>query len=302
MNSIVITGPTGTIGIALIKKMISEKIYVLAIVREGSQNINLIPKSIYVEVIECNLNNLKILNISKQYDVFFHFAWDGTIGIGRDDLYHQLDNVIYTLDAVHLANKLGCSLFIGAGSQAEFGRSNTILSPKSLTNPETGYGIAKLTAGHMSRSLCKTLNIRNLWVRVFSIYGPNDDKNTLIMSLINNISTNTSIRLTAGEQIWDYLYSADAAQAFYLLAKSKDLNNKIYCLGGGIGKPLKDYIKDVRDIINPKYDLVFGENPYSQNQVMHLIADISDLKLDVGFEPITLFNEGIKNIILGEKL
>ena len=43
----------------------------------------------------------------------------GTID-GRDDSYTQLDNVKYTLDACKLAKKSNCSVFVGAGSQAEY--------------------------------------------------------------------------------------------------------------------------------------------------------------------------------------
>lgn len=296
MKKVIITGPTGTIGIALIKQCIVHNIEVLAIVRENSTNIKYIPNSPLVKIIECNIDKYNTLNLNENYDVFIHFAWDGTMGKDRDNLYHQLDNVKYTLDAVHIAKRSGCSLFIGAGSQAEYGRSNSPLSSNTFTQPETGYGIAKLAAGHMSRNLCEMLNLRHLWVRILSIYGPYDDPKTLIMSLIENIHKNTEMNLSSGEQIWDYLYSKDAANAFYLLSTS-NLNNKTYCLGSGVGKPLKEYINTIRDLINPNYKLKLGTIPFSSRQLTYLCADISDLTKDTGFTPQTSFKDGILELL-----
>lgn len=296
MKRVIITGPTGTIGVALINLFIKNDIEVLAITREKSANIKYIPNSPLVKIIECNIDKYNGLSLNENYDVFIHFAWDGTMGKDRDNHYQQLDNVKFTLDAVHLAKRSRCSLFIGAGSQAEYGRSNSPLSSNTLTQPETGYGIAKLAAGHMSRNLCETLNMRHLWVRILSVYGPYDDPKTLIMSLINNIQSNKEMNLSSGEQVWDYLYSKDAANAFYLLSTS-DLNNKTYCLGSGVCKPLKEYITTIKDLINPNYKLKLGTIPFSSRQLTYLCADISDLEKDTGFTPHTSFEEGILELI-----
>lgn len=146
MNKVVITGATGMIGRTLIEYLIEKGFTVLAIIRENSKRKFSLPQNKNLKIIECNLNNLCTLNIKERYDAFFHFAWDGTFGSSRNDLYTQNLNIKYTLDAVELANKLGCSTFIGAGSQAEYGRVNEIISPSTKTNPENGYGIAKLAA------------------------------------------------------------------------------------------------------------------------------------------------------------
>ena len=54
----------------------------------------------------------------------------------------QNANIKYTLDAVELAKRLGCKTFIGAGSQAEYGRVEGTISEKTDKNPENGYALA----------------------------------------------------------------------------------------------------------------------------------------------------------------
>lgn len=296
MKRIVINGPTGAIGTALINKCIEEEIEVLAICRKGSKRMENIPKSDFVTIIECNLEELLDLSIANQYDVFYHFAWEGTFGDFRNDMYLQNRNVKYTLDAVQLAKRLGCHTFIGAGSQAEYGRAEGILHPSTPTFPENGYGVAKLCAGQMSRLLCQQLGMKHIWTRILSVYGPNDGEKTMVMSTIKQLFNGEVPKFTKGEQMWDYLYSGDAANAMYLIGESGH-DGKVYCLGSGEVKPLYEYICIIRDLIDSNLKLNIGAIPYSHNQVMFLCADIDDLKADVGFSPSTRFDEGIRKII-----
>ena len=53
--------------------------------------------------------------------------------------------------------------------------------------------------------------------------------------------------------------------------------------------------------MKPNVPLKFGGKPYAENQVMHLEADISDLKRDTGFEPKISFEEGISRILKAYK-
>lgn len=288
----VITGATGAIGVALINKLIQEGNEVLVITRkESKRNVN-IPKNENVNIVFSALNELAGLEINGGYDVFYHLAWDGTVGADRNNAKKQCDNVRYTIDAVRLAHRLGCQTFIGVGSQAEYGRVCEPLNSKTATFPENGYGMAKLCAGQLSSLEAKSLGLRHIWVRVLSVYGPYDGMQSVVMSTINKVRNGEPIECTKGEQIWDFLYSEDAANALHLLGKS-NLDKKIYVLGSGEGKPLSSYIEEICNMLNAKSKPVFGAIPYSPNQVMFLQADIRELQVDVGWKPTTSFKEGV---------
>lgn len=293
---IVITGATGAIGTSLIKKAINENDEVLVITRrESKRNIN-IPKHPLVKIVYSSLDQLKNIELKETYNVFYHLAWDGTVGTERNNLHKQCDNIKYAIDAVNLAYKLGCKAFVGVGSQAEYGRVNEPLSENTSVNPENGYGIAKLCAGKMTEIQAKSLGVRHVWVRVLSIYGVNDGSQSLVSSTINKAMQGETILCTKGEQVWDYLYSDDAAEALFLLGKCENARGT-YVLGSGRSRLLKEYIKDIRDTINPNVEINFGAVPYNENQVMYLTANIDKLKNDVGFEPKMDFCLGIKEII-----
>lgn len=294
----IITGATGAIGIALIHELISNGIEVLVFCRKGSKRNSQIPNHDLVTKCNCNLSELKDVQNStgKNYDVFYHFAWEGTTGVARNDMYLQNMNVKYALDAVALAHRFGCKLFVGAGSQAEYGRFEGVLQPNTPVFPEMGYGYAKLCAGQMTREYAHQLGMKHIWTRILSVYGPNDGSQSMVMSTICKLKNNEVPKFTKGEQMWDYLYSGDAAQAFYLLGNN-GVDGKTYVLGSGQAHPLKEYIEMIRDIVNPNSRVDIGALPYGDKQVMHLQADITELQKDTGFMPCTNFKEGIKNII-----
>lgn len=298
MERVVITGPTGAIGIAMIRECIRQGREVVAICHKNSGRISYIPTSPLVTIVECDLQNLKELQADTvgPCDFFFHLAWAGTTGAARNDMQLQTKNIQYTLDAVELAVRLGCSVFVGAGSQAEYGLTNTKLTPDTPVKPETGYGMAKLCAGQMSRHLCKERNIRHIWMRILSIYGPYDGPNSMLSITINKLLKDERPVFTKGEQIWDYLYSEDAAKAM-LLAAEKGKDGAVYCLGSGMGRQLREYIEIVRNLTNKDIKLQFGEVPYAKRQLMYLCADISSLTKDTGFLPCTEFEDGIEKTI-----
>jgi nucleoside-diphosphate-sugar epimerase len=117
------------------------------------------------------------------------------------------------------------------------------------------------------------------------------------MSTIAKLQAGEIPPFTKGEQIWDYLYSGDAAEAFRLIG-DKGVDGKIYVLGSGQARPLVQYIEQLRDVVSPGAELGIGDIPYGEKQVMYLCADISELTADTGWKPNTQFSEGIKEIIL----
>ena len=296
MNKIIVTGATGCVGSAIVRRALAQGMEVTCIVHEGSKRLSNLPQDEKVKIVECNLSDYTSLQLGEGYDTFIHMAWEKTFGASRDDAEVQMHNIQYTLDACHLAKRCGCQVFVGAGSQAEYGVQSVDLTPDHPVNPESGYGIAKYAAGKLSAMLCKSLGIRQNWVRILSVYGPNDGENTLISYVIRELKSGRSPELTKCEQIWDYLYADDAADAILAIAE-KGVDGKAYPLGSGKGRRLSEYIDDIRSLVNPSIDVKYGVKDYYPHQPMHLVANISELTKDTGWEPDYLFAQGVERII-----
>lgn len=295
---VVITGAKGAIGHALIAECIKQNIEVLAICHRGSKRAGLLADEVgrmlqsehaglNGELPNCGLSNEQLLNReaqdrlleieylnldeyatgfhSKPYDIFFHMAWSGTTGASRNDEALQQQNAAYSLDAVRLAKKLGCHTFVFAGSQAEYGRVEGKLTEDTKTCPENEYGKYKLQAGEKTRALCESLSIKHIWARILSVYGPYDSKTSMIMSAISKLRNGECAQFTKGEQQWDYLYSADAANAL-LLAAMKGKHGRIYPIGSGSVRVLSEYIRILKNQIDPHAKIELGAVPYAPSR------------------------------------
>lgn len=273
----------------------------ILITHKGSKRNCQIPNNALISVMYADIAEYDQLDTEgRKADAFIHLSWMKTVGAGRNDVDAQLKNIEYTMSAVRLASKLGCKVFLGTGSQAEYGRVEGYLNSKVSTLPENGYGMAKLCAGQMSRLLCEQLGMEHIWTRVLSVYGPYDGENTMVMSAIRKFLAKEDTHFTKGEQKWDYMYSKDIANVMVkLLASGK--NGKTYCLGSGIGRQLREYIHDIYVAINGEdvsdEELGIGDVEYSEKQVMFLCADVSELVEDIGELELTEFNKGISEVI-----
>lgn len=296
IKSIIVTGATGAVGSAVVRCAIAKGLAVTCIVHKGSQRLSNLPQDKGITLVECNLSDYNTLQLEGEYDAFVHLSWEKTFGASRDDADVQMRNIQYTLDAVKLANRCGCKVFVGTGSQAEYGVQSVDLTSSLYVNPESGYGIAKYAAGKLSAMLCNSYGIRQNWVRILSVYGPNDGSNTLISYLIKELKAGRSPQLTKCEQMWDYLYADDAGEAILAVVEN-GVDGKAYPLGSGNGRKLSEYVQDIRDVVNKSVVIQYGAKDYYPHQPMHLVADISDLIEDTGWEPKVSFIEGIKCII-----
>lgn len=298
MRRAILTGATGAVGTALVKKLVSNGTEVLVFVRPDSVRKSNILNNSLVSVLECGMSDYASVenNTGKAYDAFYHLAWSGTVGSGRNDMKQQASNIKYALDAVDIAHKFGCKVFIGAGSQAEYGRHDGKLKPNTPCFPENGYGMAKLCAGQMTRERAHQLGMKHIWARILSVYGPNDSPLSAMNVIVDKLLAGEKPSLTAGEQVWDYLYADDAAEALSRMAESgKD--GMIYPLGSGNAYPLRQYFEMMRDAVDKDLPLGLGELPYAENQIMYLQADLTALTNDTGFEPKVSFEEGIARVV-----
>ena len=279
-------------GLALIRQCLKNNVKIIAFVRPDSKNAHKLPVCNLITPVISSLENIGKVHLPyscSRADVFYHIGWINNTKEKRNSCHAQAENIPCAIDTVHLAKKMECSRYIYLGSQAEIGLSD---------EPVTANGIAKYAAGKMTSIECKVLGLEHIWVRLLSEYGPNDHEDRLVKQFIRHCRDNKPMDLGDCNKIWDYLYEDDAGAALYLIGL-KGYSNKIYALGSGDGRPLKEYLEIIKNKINPDYQPNYGALKNIENDISYLRADISELKKDTGWCPKTSFDEGI-NFILKE--
>ena len=294
-----VTGATGFLGSFLTERLLHAGTEVAVLVRPGGSTARIDPVLSRVTRIDGDLRDLppseaRIREFAP--DIVFHLAWFGVAGKHRNDSKQMQMNLPGTLELVRLAQRVGCRTWIGLGSQAEYGPQDHRLNEDARTRPTTTYGLVKLCTGMAAANLARRLGLRMAWLRLFSMYGPRDNPDTMVSYLIRTLLAGERPRLTACEQVWDYLYVEDAAEAVYQVATTPTAAG-VFNLGSGHGVVLREFVEQVRDLTDPGLPLRFGEVPYRPDQVMHLEADISRLECVADWQPATSLRTGLHHTV-----
>jgi nucleoside-diphosphate-sugar epimerase len=285
LKKAVVTGATGFLGYALLKELIQNDVFVYALCRNNSSRASRLSGLDNVMAIEADLGcDAKIPGIYGA-DVFYHLAWEGR----RNDFEGQYKNVDMAVNCVRLAAELGCTRFICTGSQAEYGSTAELITEETPLNPATAYGACKTAAYYLTADLAKRIEIEHTWARVFSVYGPNDNPNTLVMTLLRDLKSKGEAKLdTDGEHIWNYLFEEDAARALRLLGLC-ERSNTVYNVASRDNKPLKEYVGIIRKSADPDSAECYG----SQRSAVNLNVCADKLRRDIGEYENTNFEKAI---------
>lgn len=303
MKKILVTGANGFVGRHLLKVLSTKNIEIIAVVRNESSDVSGIEELQGVRIVYCDMNHISDLPHKvdeRDIDSCIHLAWEGATGNRRGDYTIQIQNIQNTLALCKVVAEMNISTFIGIGTLAEKDVNNYISMDGSTPNLVANYGIAKLSAHYFTKTLCKELGIKHIWCQLSNVYGPEDKTNNFINFAIRKMLMGERAAFTTGEQMYDFVYIDDVAKAIYCVLM-KGIEDRTYYVGSCHQRKLKEFIKIIRNSIDPEIELFLGEIPF--NGVCLPDEEFSCKKLceDTGYMADTEFELGVRKTIASIK-
>lgn len=297
MKKVLITGADGFIGRNLVEKMLGNGMAVIAIVYPGN-NIyeNNTNENLLVKCMDLNQIMNHVREFPNDIDVMYHFAWVGVKPEARNDLDVQMINVNMTIDCMKLANAIGIKKVVFPGSTNEYLYCGKPINKDAVPSPSNAYGAAKIALRYLCNDYASRNNIEFIYAIITGIYAADRRDNNVIFYTINKLLQREKPALTKLEQLWDYVYIDDVTEALYLMGE-KGKGGAVYGVGHGDNWPLNNYIKIIRQKIDPSLPLGIGEIPYSSPVLPCSCIDLADIQRDTGFEPKVDFETGITKVI-----
>ena len=298
MKKYIITGVTSFLGSNLARQLICDRNDVFGIVRPSSKNTAVadsIPdlRVIKVDFDACDDDRILCEEIKSggvsDIDEWIHFSWDGIGSDGRNNSKIQERNIINAKKAFRAAKMLKAKRFVFSGSQAEYGDGT-----KDKPNPKSQYGIAKLKFGEWASMQETEMEFAHL--RIYSVYGPGDHKNSLVNSCIRSFLKGEDMLLGPCTQLWNYMDIRDCSRAISMIVERKEEAKGIFEIASESGKKLYEYVEDIWNICGQKGRFFLGKRTNNAEGAADLVADISRLK-QIGFSEVYTFEEGIRNLI-----
>ena len=298
MKKAIVTGANGFVGTAVCKELSENGIEVIAIVRSSDENISQIADLAGIRIIYCDLSNfadLPEIIPDRDIDVFYHFAWVGSAGQLRGDIDVQLNNVNFTCETVISCSQMRCKRFVFASSIMEYEIEAT-MATEATPNINTLYCSAKMAADYMARTIAGNLGVDYIRAVISNIYGPGEISPRLINTSIRKMLKNEHCSFSAGDQLYDFIYITDAAKIFLAIGENGK-SNKTYYIGSSEPKPLKIFLSELRDCVDPNIKIGLGEMTFNGISLTYKEFDVNAVKDDTGFIPKVSFKEGIANTI-----
>lgn len=299
MKSVIVTGATSYIAVALIKKLLLEDYKVYAVVRPQSPNMEKVPKQKNVEILELDMSEINRLPDYKleKVNALYHFAWEGVRGEERNDTILQQKNYVYSTRCIDTAIEMNIPCFVGIGSQAEYVITDKVITEDTPLAPNTEYGKQKVAVYKYGMNVCKAKEkFRFLWARIFSTYGVGESNNTLIMQCIEKMHKGEVMDLSPCQHLWDYTYIDDVAEALFFLM-TKHASNGAYNISSGQARPLKEFVEAIKYFMMSDSELNFGAIPYGNTLPVQMNPDVSKIENATGWKPLTSFENGIRKVI-----
>ena len=295
----VVTGATGFIGAEFIFTLLNAGNTVYAIGRNETKARTILPVSDSLNFVKAELSEFKDLDSKiPEADVFVNFAWDGITVSGRDMTDVQKLNIQYAKEAMQAAKRMGCSLFVETGSQAEYGIVNEVISEDTPCNPFSEYGKAKLALSKECDELSHAIGIRYLHLRIFSVFGLRDHEHTLIKTSMDKLQQNMPVDLSPCTQDWNFLYVKDAAKQIMLLCEhavqSESYQSEVFNIASDDTRVLKEYMLELKSVLHSTSELNFGA--VQSARIVSLNPDINKLQKAINFVSSYTFADAIREM------
>jgi len=289
---VAVTGGSGFLG-SWICRLLARDHSVAALLRDNSSSYRL-----------SNIENLELFRLNPELwpdqisqlrpDALIFSDWWGVGNKDRNDP-RQFDNVARIGALVDAAKSAGVKVVIGVGSQAELGPVGHEIYETQLDSPTTKYGRAKVQTRELAIDTLWGSETRFAWLRAFSTYGPLDEGNWLIPSIVDALAKGKPIDLTKGEQEWSYLHAFDLAHAFKCVMENETISG-IINVGNLETMTIRDVAQKVAAYFDAQALLKFGALAYRPDQVMRL-QPLCETLTKAGWHPQVEFQNGIAETI-----
>jgi nucleoside-diphosphate-sugar epimerase len=224
-----------------------------------------------------------------------HFAWFTAPGEYWDSL-ENLRWVRGSLDLLQSLAEYDGVRIVMAGSCAEYDWQYGYCSEQvTPLVPATLYGTCKHSLQIMLEASARQAGLSAAWGRIFFLYGPHEHPSRLIPSVIISLLKGEPARCSHGNQVRDFLYVEDVADAFTALLES-NVTGPVN-IASGCPIALRDIIYKLADKIGRRDLIQLGVLPVSEHEPHLLVADVRRLTNEVGWLPRHDLNTGLESTV-----
>lgn len=296
MKRVLLTGGTGFVGANLARRLLCAGHAVHLVVRpehapwrieeiRGDVRLHLLDLS-DVEAISITIEEIKP-------EWIFHLATNGAYSWQADIAQIFRTNVFGTLHLLEACLKTGFESFVHTGSSSEYGFKDHAPIETEWLEPNSHYAVAKASATLCCRYTAQARKAPITTLRLYSTYGPYEEANRLMPTLIRRGLRGEWPPLVAPDTARDYVYVEDVCDACILAAQTAPRQfGAVYNVGTGTQTTLREVVEIARGVLNIKAEPQWGTMPAREWDSSIWRADSRRIQAELGWRPRYSFKDG----------
>ena len=292
-GKLLIVGGTGFIGRAVAKEAVKRGFQVTIISKNNCPKPKQLKNTEYISVDIANKNNLKLVLKGKVFCYVLNLG-----GYINHASYYDGGSEVFkvhfngTKNLVTYIEKSNLKSFIQIGSSDEYGANNAPQNESQRELPISPYSLAKVASTHFLQMLYRTEGFPVAIIRLFLVYGPEQDDTRFIPQIVKGCLNNDKFPVSHGEQLRDFCYIDDIVNGILTALINININGEVINLASGKPVTIREVVEKVKKTVG-KGEIEFGKVPYRIGENMELYADTSKAKELLEWEPLVTLSQGI---------
>lgn len=248
-------------------------------------------------------SNREVVSESVQgVDFVFHQAAMASVprSMREPDLCHDWC-ATSTVNLLNESSKAGVKRLVLASTSAAYGDSTFVSKRESdPALPLSPYAAAKLAAEGYCRAFHSGIGFESTILRYFNVFGPRQDPQSEYSAVIPRfvsmiLSGDRPTIYGDGQQSRDFIYVSDIAKANLLAAVTDDVAGKTLNVARGERTSLLELLQTLSELLGQEIEPI--HEPARAGDIRDSLADISQIRSALGFEPDVSIFDGLKTSI-----
>ncbi len=187
------------------------------------------------------------------------------------------------------------AVFAGSCAEYDWAGPQPLAEDKTPCKPRSLYGVCKNSTRQIVETYASQAGIPVAWGRIFFLYGPDENPDRMIPSILHPLLEGRPACCRCGEHVRDLLHVHDVASAFVALLQS-DVTGAVN-IGSGQRITLGDVSRRAARMVGREDLLTVDRQAATPADPAVIVADTTRLHREVGWTPRYDLTSGLEQVV-----